>query len=144
MKLSEFWTSMKRNDGTDFCILTENAPKWLEAAVHEAHVGDLPNDWIHQECRDACIAIDEGLTDDGVHEHADGQVDIYTKDLARWYFDMCLTNTYSQAEEEATELGAIDGGPPSLNQRLMVIQYCAIANITRTILDAYSKVDTSQ
>lgn len=111
--------------------LTDEAPEWLQDAVYEAHQGTLPCDWIYEECK---AAFDAELEDeDAVHEHADSRVDIYTKNLAQWYADMCLTSTYGYAEDEAKDMGCADG---DINRQLMAIQYCAIRFIASTIMQA--------
>lgn len=132
--LAKFWT---RQNPRKVDCLTEERPDWLYDAVVAAHQGDFPNDWIYSECRAACEAIDDGSlsSDDDVHEYADSRVDVYTHDLASWYADMCSSTTYATAEEEAHDLGAIDG--EAIDHRLKIVQYVALSYIARTILDAY-------
>jgi hypothetical protein len=102
--------------------------------VRKVHGDDLPSDWIYEEARAACEALDAGELeyDDDVHAHADGRVDIYTRELFAWSAAMCGTSTWSAAEDEAEELG-IRGGT---EERLRVIQFCAIRSIAVTILAA--------
>lgn len=126
----------KRDNGETFTKLSDDAPEWLKDAVQEAHAGTFPNDWIYAECASAYEAIKDGaITDeDSIHEYADGQVDVYTKDLYQWGADMCLTDLYSQAEDEANDLGDDEVG--ETEKRFAMIQYCAIAFIARTMLEA--------
>lgn len=131
--LASFFMKIKARP--EAVTLKKSAPSWLSDAIQEAHQGDFPGDWIYSECLAACEAIDSGdLTEDSIHEHADSRVDVYTKDLAKWYAEFCLssTSTFSAAEERADELGT-EG---SINDRLMRIQYCAAAFIAETILGA--------
>ncbi len=101
----------------------------------------MPNDWIYAECRAACAAIDdESLSDDdgySLHSHADSQVDTYTRDLFQWGADMCLTDTYSNAESEAEDCGFTEGA--TIEEHFRAIQYHAVYAIAATILGAWTK-----
>lgn len=136
MKIGSFFEKKTRDDGSVFVTLADNRPDWLYDAVYDAHQGDPPCDWIYAECEAAADAIDdESLTDeDDLHEHADSRVDIYTKELFRWQADMCLTSTYSYAEERASELGT---ETKDMVKAVMALQYCAIETIANTILQAW-------
>jgi hypothetical protein len=139
VKLGSFFVTGKRDNGEMFVSLKDERPEWLHEAVHAAHGSDLPNDWIYAECRAACDAIDDGSltlaedSDDGLHEHADSRVDIYTRELYQWAADMCLSDAYANAESEAAD---ILGDESDTIKRLGAIQYCAIRSIAATILDA--------
>lgn len=140
IKLAPFFTT---ENPRKVWILVDDAPEWLKDAVREAHQGDMPNDWIYSEIRDVCQAIDDGdlgLDDcgdpdhDKIHEYADGAVDIYTKGLYQWQADMCLTDTYSYAEEQLSEFG---GEASTGEKRISALQYCAIEAIAVTVLNAW-------
>ena len=107
-ELSQWFETRKRAGGASdesFVTLKDETPDWLQAAVRDAHKGDLPNDWVFAECEAACNAIDDdSLSSDDTHDYTDGRVDIYTKDLFCWATDMCLSRTWSDAEEEANQL----------------------------------------
>ena len=140
IKLASFFESAKRtSNGETFVTLKDNCPDWLQDAVHEAHAGDMPNDWIYATCRAVCEALDEvedcqiedWLANDA-HEFVDGQVDIYTRDLYTWAADMFGMSVYANAQESAD-----DGGDESQDEkRLAVLQYYAIDAITQTIAQA--------
>jgi hypothetical protein len=119
-----------------FYTLAEDRPGWLQEAVYDAHRGALPNDWIFEECRHAVEAFDSGeLTsdeDDDVHSYADGRVDVHTKDLYQWAAEFCLTETFSEAEEEAKDMGM----PEETLDRIRCIQYAAIRHIADTMKEA--------
>ena len=137
-KIARYFKRDKRTDGKVFYTLTDDRPQWLQDAVHEAHAGDLPDDWVYETCSAAADAIDEGYLGadkygDDIHEWADGQVEIYTKPLLQWVADMCLTSTYSNAEAEADDLGS-EGDTV---KRAMCVQYCAIRAIGQTMVDAW-------
>lgn len=138
VKLGSYFIQNTLNNGEKFVMLVDFAPEWLCGAVHDAHQSDLPNDWIYNECYAACLAIDDGSlsNQDSIHQHADSQMDVYTKDLYQWAADMCLTAIFSHAEEEADDFGP-DDAPGSTIDRLTRVQYCAIARIAQTIWDAY-------
>lgn len=124
--------------GEHFTTLSESRPAWLQEAVREAHQGDLPVDWIYAECKAAVEAFDEGyFTDDEdtVHAHTDGRVDVYTQALYQWAADFCLTNTWTEAESEAQDMGL----PEETEKRIACIQYAAIRHITDTMRDACAK-----
>lgn len=128
-KLADYWT----NDNPRGCwCLKDDAPQWLLDAVRDACRGDF-NDWLWDECRAACLAIDDGaLTPDETHSHADSQVDIYTQDLFAWAADMCLTSTWSEAEEQAEDFGV-------MTAKLQAIQYYAIDYIANVIVNAWKE-----
>lgn len=133
-ELRSYFETRTRDNGESFVCLLDSAPEWLRDAVHDAHNGDGPHDWIYCECRDACEAIDHGdLTDDdSVHQYADGRVDMYTRDLYQWAADMCLSDTYSHAQSSADDCGDTSTD----EKRISVLQYSAIESIARTVLDA--------
>lgn len=133
--------------GEPFVTLRDDAPEWLKEAVREAHQGDLPLDWIYAECQAAAQAIDAGDIDlvgeddmDALHEHADGRVDIYTKELYQWAADFCLTDTWAAAEEAAREMGL----PEETEKRLACVQYAAIHFVAETMRDACAKVAAAE
>lgn len=136
MKLGQFFETKTRDDGKKFVTLADDRPDWLYDAVYEAHQSDAPNDWIFAECEAACDAIDDGTLsdDDSVHEYADGRVDVYTRELYQWAADMCLSDTFAAAESDDSDLGTPEND--STVDRLMRLQYHAIARIARIMLEA--------
>lgn len=121
-----------RDDGTVFLCRKDDAPEWVADACQEAHHGTFPDDWIYEEIAAAFDAWEEhdGQRPDD-HEHADGRVDIYTKDRFRWAADMCLTDLFSEAQDQADM-----GGCGDLQERIGIVQYYAIQMIANTIWDA--------
>lgn len=141
MKLGSFFKKLDRKPegcASRAVTLKTKHPEWLQAAIRDAHRGTLPNDWIYEECQAACDAIDEGsLTDDdSLHEHSDGRVDVYTQARFEWQAQFCLTETYSEAEAEASELWAEDS---AMEAKVGTIQYCAIQYIAHVILQAWEE-----
>ena len=131
---SPFETKTRDSGGGTFVTLRDDAPEWLQDTIREAHFGAFPNDWIYAECEAAFDAYqDQGERPD-THEHADGRVDVYTKDLYHWAEDMCLTDLFSEAEERATEFGPPNNS--SVLGVLRVVQYCAIEMIAAVMFDA--------
>lgn len=143
--LARFFVAKKRGRGpkaTTFMSLRDNAPYWMIQAVRSAHNGDLPNDWIYAECYAACKAIDEGyLTEDLEGQYSDGRVDIYTNDVMQWAADMCLSATFSEAEETMRECG---GAKDSVSATITSIQYFAISSIASTVLQAIAEQNESE
>ena len=129
--------------GEPFTTLADDRPDWLQEAVREAHQGTLPSDWIYAECKAAAEAFDEGVfddceDDDSVHEYVDGRVDVYTQALYRWAADFCLTETFSVADEEASDMDdpEMSACEVDLAKRLSNIQYAAIRHIADTMREA--------
>lgn len=130
---ARFFKADKRDNGERFVTLTDDRPEWLQEAVWEAHSSSLPNDWIYEECYRAVQTFDEnGLDEDALHDHADSRVDVYTRELYRWAADMCLTDTWANAESEASDMGT----PDETERRIAVIQYSAIRQIAYTMREA--------
>ncbi len=135
------FTQGTRDNGETFTKLSDDAPEWLKDAVQEAHHGTFPNDWIYQECRAAYEAYHEDYGPHASHwsdyetEYADGRVDPYTRDLMQWAADMCLTDLYSEAEEEAKDLGS-DPVSGDISERIAVFQFCAIRLVASVIFQA--------
>lgn len=132
---SKFFVRRERHTGESFVTLVDDAPEWLREAVRDAHCGEFPDGWIYAECRDAVMAFDDGrLTEDWIHEYADGAVELY-----QWAADHCLGTLFAQAAEEADELGA-DG---TITERLQRVQYCAICFIAETMRAACEAAEES-
>jgi len=141
--MSKYFERKTRDDGTKFWTVRDDAPEWVTDAVREAHCSgaDLPNDWIYEECADAFEAIECGdiADDDSIHEYADGRVDVYTRNLANWYAEFCLSDTLAQAESEVEDCGGY--GDADVNKRIAMAQYFAIARIARVIFEACQEND---
>ena len=134
---AKHFVTRSRDGGTTFFYtLADDAPEWLKVAVREAHQGTLPNDWVYEACRDAAEAVDsvvldvEDDDDDDVHSYADGQVDVYTKDLFQWAADFCLTDTWANAHQEARDMGMRDG---DLDRQVACVQYAALRHIADSV-----------
>lgn len=119
----------------DAWCLADNHPEWLHEAIRAAHGTDLPNDWIYSVCRDVCGAIDDGVfmdDEDAAWEWADSQVDVYTRRLYQWAADMSLTDCFAYASEEANDFMSSN---EDITKRIGTIQFCAIYNIVKTLVD---------
>lgn len=140
MKLARFFESATRDSGATYVRMVDDAPEWLTDAVRAAHLGDLPNDWIYEQCRDVCDAIDEGsISDsDSVSVWADGRADIYTHDLYAFAKDMFHTYTFSNGEELARDVGG-DNDRGSISEQIGRVQYFAIETIAQAILSAFEE-----
>lgn len=134
-KLATFWERRIRNNGETFFCLTYAAPKWLGDAVREAHGGELPDDWIHEQCFAVCNAISEGslASTDDVQGWADCNVDPYVADLLKWVgggrirLGLC---------DEACREGRVSEGA-SMEDRLRIGQYVQLERIASTIVQAW-------
>jgi len=120
------------------CAFADDAPQWVQDAVYEAHQGSLPNDWVFDICK---AAFDYGckncLTDDNLYElalqFADGEVDIYSSNIAQWYANHCNSDFVAEAEDELRDIG---GSNNSVIDMLKEMQYVAIKNIAHTVFRA--------
>jgi hypothetical protein len=134
MNPHEWFETKKRTSGESFVALKYDAPQWLLNAVRGAHQGSMPNDWIFAECEAACITFSAGTSSDDTFDYCDARVDVYTKNLFSWATEMCLTDTWSSAEEEADELGySEDDG---IVDRIRKIQFSAIRYIAEVMIQA--------
>lgn len=96
-----------------FYSLVKGSPQWMVDAIREAHdhANIMPNDWVY----DACHTIighmsdtDSDSWDDSVSEWADGSVDVYNADRARW---LAANLAFGGIVDEAVEeLGHSDQG----------------------------------
>lgn len=136
MKFANYFQNGARDGGSQFVKMTDDAPEWLVTAVHEAHGSDLPNDWIYAECQAIAYAIDDGSvqSEDDLHMHADGRVEVYTQPLFQWMADMCHSDTYALAQDEVADSG--DPSPDMVKQA-SAIQYYAVRRIATVIWEAY-------
>ncbi len=124
-----------RDNGTTYTVIKDDAPEWVRETVMTCHQGAYPNDWVYETCAAVFAGVAYGAieTEDDISMFADSHVDVYTVGLYHWAADMCLTNVFAEAEEEATELCTIG---VSIEVRIKAIQYCAIRTIAQTCLAA--------
>jgi hypothetical protein len=136
LAIADYFATHTRPNREPYVTLRDGSPEWLQDAVRDAHRGTLPNDWIYAECLAAVEAFDEGTiaddSGDGMHEHADSRVDVYTKELYQWAAAVCLTDTWAEAEAEARETGM----PEETERRIACIQYHAIRYIAEVMRNA--------
>lgn len=137
MKLADCFT--RDNPRKVISLKDEHRDGWLKDAIYAAHNGQLPDDWVYEECYAACEAIDESslTAEDGIHDFADSRVDVYTSVRFHWAADHCLSTLFADAEAEAVDLGGADD--EAVSDLLGRIQYCAIARIAQTMLSAYEE-----
>lgn len=122
--------------------LRDDRPQWLLDAVYAAHDDKSPDDWVYAQCREACIAIDEGKFvgeewQDELFSFAEAQVDIYTVDRFQWAAKFCLSGLFASAEEEARDAGLMEGA--DVAKTLGILQHYVIERITSTIVEAVRK-----
>lgn len=138
--LASYFRTIAADNGETRVTFTDDCPEWLHDACGEA-MHHCISDWAYEACAVVASAIDEGqfngrYYDDAIHEWADSYVDVYTRDLAQWYADHCLTDIFAYAEEQESECGA-DRALDSINDRLMRIQYHACSHLCSTIVEAW-------
>jgi hypothetical protein len=147
---SNFFTVNTDTDGKRYTALTDDCPDWLRAAVVAAHRGSPPSDWVHVECRDAAIAFDEEVIsdptdDDAIYEYIDDRVTASARELYQWAADLCTTELFAAAEQDAAELEdpeapRVRRGPPGLKS----VQYSAIKHVVDTVCLACLAATKSQ
>lgn len=136
----------KRNDGTEFYTLRDDAPAWLQGdagrtimrEIHEALDDRLPNDWVYETAAsvaDTLTGYDLDDADDArenLHEVADGAVDVYNADRSKWLADH-LSNA-ALVDEACSELGCEPDADTFT--RIGLGQYLAITRIGGAVIDA--------
>lgn len=119
-----------------FYTLKDDAPEWLREAVYDAHNDEMPNDWVYDHLDTFARHIDsldaDADLEDISHEMADGNVDIYTHDLNRWYADNLGR---SEWVEQAREEGLIDADA-DITARFSAGQYLQLRFIADTLVQA--------
>ena len=73
----------------DFYSLADKSPSWMVDAIRDAHDagGIFPNDWVYDACHSMISHMDDVEPenwDDSVSDWADGAVDVYNAERARW------------------------------------------------------------
>jgi hypothetical protein len=81
-KLSQALTTDKRNDGSEFVHLKDNAPAWMTEVIRSVHGEKLPDDTTYAFISKCADAISEG--DDANDAITEIEPDIYTQDLTAW------------------------------------------------------------
>ncbi len=130
-ELAGAFENRKRDDGTTFVCIADNAPAWtrneiaggpsglcLMLRIHSAVDDRGPDDWIYQHTALAAAKLTdysdsdttaESLRDKGtLHEVADGLVDIYNVELTKW-LALHLYNV-ELCNEAVEEMGAGSAG----------------------------------
>lgn len=133
-QLAEAFTTDTRNDGATFYKLRDGSPQWMTDAIHAAHGDILPMDWIYEHCSRMADNLNEyepEQWDDSVSEWADGLVDVYNADLARW---LSLHLDFAEYVDNATqELGHSDRG---IFGDIAMGQYSLLENIAYALIQA--------
>lgn len=121
---------------TAFYSLTKDAPEWVKDAIREAHDGGniFPNDWIYDACHTMASHMDDTDPDDwddAISEWADGAVDVYNTDRARW---LASHLEFAGIVDEAVEeLGHSDQG---IHGDIGIGQYVLLERIASALIQA--------
>jgi hypothetical protein len=142
-EMAEAFEQSKRDDGKTFYKLKDDAPEWLKGSdvmlkIHSALDDRFPDDWVYE----TAWAIAENLTgyddanaddaNDQLHEVADGLVDVYNSDRARW-LALHLNNALlcdEAAEESGTPIDV------DMFSRIGAGQHLAIERIGYALITA--------
>lgn len=113
---------------------TEAAPDWLDDLCRSAHSTPSglmwPDDHRYRLIRAALGAIhDDGVSEDGSHDFADSQVDVYTSERVKWL----ASHDYRQGycDDAARDLGT----PEDLVTALGYGQYAEAMDVYTSVLE---------
>lgn len=91
----------KRNDGTKYRFIKDEAPEEYRELAYSAHLVDdvMPNDYIYDFIYDALTVISECDSDDHIEDEINSiEPDVYNSDLLKWISDNL---TFSSWVDEA-------------------------------------------
>lgn len=149
MKIGHFFVGAVRSDGSEYVLLTDDAPDWLKDAVREAHDFELPDDWRYATAAAIAVSLDEALDEEGVDgwgwdgwddwvmSTAEALVDVYNTDLARWLAGDVRRGEY--VDRSIDEFGATDVGA-DVFRSIRVGQFYCIEEMARVLLAAWGAV----
>lgn len=145
--LAGAFVTAKRDDGTEFDKLRDDAPGWCRDAVREAHDDELPDDWRFTTCRALADALlehveynDGEIDDDWQHEAVDGQVDVYYSDLLDW---LRVGTRYTYVDDARAEYG--NDADQDFMKSVATAQYYAISQMAgileRAVREAAEEIE---
>lgn len=123
-----YFTTLTRDDGTEYVALFHTPPRWLSDAVQAAHDREMPNDWRYAMARRAVQAIADGDLIDGdtLHEHAN--LAVSTRSLLLWLAeDLSRMEYVDRARREY--------GPDDLATDLIRAHYLAVEHTAEQMLE---------
>lgn len=138
----------KREDGTGYVGLAENAPDWMRDMVMRIHGDSLPCDAVYSMLLDLAVALDERADDyldadaenldalrDVLPEVIDGQVPAYYSELKKWEFECGIAD---ESICQALENGFVDltADDFSIHKIRQAGYYVAADGIAHAILTA--------
>lgn len=142
-ELAEAFEIGKRDAPNEFGSLTfyklkDDAPVWVGEAVREAHnIGSddiMPNDWVYEACANMADHMCDSHPsdwDDYSSQWADGDVDVYNADRAKWLASHLFWG--GVVDEAVSELGHSDQG---IYGDIGIGQYYALSSIASTMIAA--------
>lgn len=144
--LAGAFVTAKRDDGTVFDKLRDDAPEWCRDAVREAHDDELPDDWRFTTCRALADALlehveynDGEIDDDWQHEAVSGQADVYYSDLLDW---LRVGTRYAYVDDAKRELGTVSD---DFMSSIKTAQYYAISQMAgileRAVREAAEEIE---
>jgi hypothetical protein len=83
-ELMTFFVFKKRNDGSEFYSLIDNAPEYLTELVHNAHNDFMPDDYKYEFIYDALDIIRDYEDEDYYYEGLDNYTECHTAKLLTW------------------------------------------------------------
>jgi len=133
---SHYFTTDRRDDGTTFTLLTDDAPIWLADAIYEAHDGELPNDWRYAIAARIVDLLDEAQAD-GI-DWGDDLITQVADDLVEWR----TSRLFQWVADDPLRLGYVDDAPlfgeGDVASRVRTGQFNAIEMMTRTLVAAFN------
>ncbi len=102
-ELIDQFTCHLRPNGTTYWTMGNNVDTDLTDLVYDCHDEELPNDWRYHVIVSLIIGIGEAdctIDSDALSDIVDGQVEVYSSDLARWLADNPSRSAYIDAARD--------------------------------------------
>ena len=135
-EFAEAFITDKRDDGKKFTKLRDGSPQWMTDAVHAAHGDIMPDDWIFDQCDSIARSLTEyepERWEDAAHDIADGLVDVYNNDRARW---LAIHLDFGAIVDEAVEELGCEGG---IYDRIGIGQYRFLSSMVGALVNAITE-----
>jgi hypothetical protein len=135
-KLLSHFVSKDRNGKRYWCT-TDTVPQEATDLIMDCHDNELPNDWRYEVIVSLLFDIKntDDLDSDDLDDIVDGQVEVYSSDLARWLADNPSRSAYIDAARD--EFGGLSD---DIFEQIKCGQYVCIMDMAHK-LAAFLKLD---
>lgn len=83
-QLYDAFEKTTRYDGKEIWVLKDDSPKWMTNVIYEAHLGNIPSDYVYETLHDLIRDLLE--TEDDLEEF-EAESSIWVADWLRWLSD---------------------------------------------------------